>query len=105
MRQAPESVRSRVRRAEIDAGAWPGTTTEESAELKRLKRENAELRRANEILKAAAGFFAAEAGRAHYAAHRREWPDIDAPVLDGGESGTPAPGPCDESAAAVTESG
>ncbi|WP_424923504.1 IS3 family transposase [Actinomadura bangladeshensis] len=51
-----ETVRSWVRRAEVDAGARPGTTTEESAELKRLKRENAELRRANEILKAAAGF-------------------------------------------------
>ncbi|MBB6394236.1 transposase [Actinomadura coerulea] len=58
-----ETVRSWVRRAEVDAGARPGTTTEESAELKRLKRENAELRRANEILKAAAGFFAAELDR------------------------------------------
>ena len=38
-----ETVRSRVRQAEVDAGARPGTTTEESAELKRLKRENAEL--------------------------------------------------------------
>ncbi|GAA1901748.1 transposase [Actinomadura bangladeshensis] len=60
-----ETVRSWVRRAEVDAGARPGTTTEESAELKRLKRENAELRRANEILKAAAGFFAAELDRPH----------------------------------------
>ncbi|MFF0526219.1 IS3 family transposase [Actinomadura nitritigenes] len=51
-----ETVRSWVRQAEVDAGARPGTTTEEAAELKRLKRENAELRRANEILKAAAGF-------------------------------------------------
>jgi transposase-like protein len=46
-------------------GARAGTTTEESAELKRLKREVAELRRANEILKAAAGFFAAELDRPH----------------------------------------
>ena len=60
-----ETVRSWVRGAEVDAGARPGTTTEESAELKRLKRENAELRRANEILKAAAGFFAAELDRPH----------------------------------------
>ncbi|MEU5989241.1 transposase [Spirillospora sp. NPDC047418] len=60
-----ETVRSWVRRAEGDAGARPGTTTGESAELKRLKRENAELRRANEILKAAAGFFAAELDRPH----------------------------------------
>ncbi|WP_230298711.1 IS3 family transposase [Actinomadura coerulea] len=61
-----ETVRSWVRRAEVDAGARPGTTTEESAELKRLKRENAELRRANEILKAAAGFLR---GRARPATH------------------------------------
>ena len=59
----PESLRQWVRQAEVDAGARPGTTSEESAEVKRLKRENAELRRANEILKAAAGFFAAELDR------------------------------------------
>ncbi len=41
-----ETVRKWVRQAEIDAGALPGDTTEESAELKRLKRENAELRSA-----------------------------------------------------------
>ena len=45
-----------MRRAEVDAGRRPGVTTEEAAEIKRLKRENAELRRANEILKAAVGF-------------------------------------------------
>jgi transposase len=38
-------------------------TSEQSAELTRLKRENAELRRANEILKAAAAFFGAELDR------------------------------------------
>jgi transposase len=59
-----ETLRSWVRQAEIDAGARPGTTSEHSAELKRLRRENAELRRANEILKAA-GFFAAELDRPH----------------------------------------
>ncbi|MCA1675542.1 MAG: hypothetical protein LC799_26280 [Actinobacteria bacterium] len=58
-----ETVRKWVRQAEIDAGQWPGATTEELAELKRLRRENAELRRANEILKAASAFFAAELGR------------------------------------------
>ena len=47
-----ETVRKWVRQAEVDAGQRPGTTTDESAELKRLLRENAELRRANEILKA-----------------------------------------------------
>jgi transposase len=58
-----ESLRNWVRQAEIDAGARAGTTTEESEEVKRLKRENAELKRANEILKAAASFFAAELDR------------------------------------------
>ncbi|MES9604801.1 hypothetical protein [Actinomadura sp. NPDC000929] len=58
-----ETVCSWVRRAEAATGARPGTTAEESAEPKRRKRENAELRRANEILNAAAGFFAAELDR------------------------------------------
>jgi transposase len=52
-----------VRQAEVDTGQRPGTTSDESAELKRLRRENAELRRANEILKAASAFFAAELDR------------------------------------------
>jgi transposase len=59
----PETVRKWVRRAEIHAGARPGTPTEESAEVRRLKRENAELKRANGILKAAAAFFGAELDR------------------------------------------
>ena len=58
-----ETLRKWVRRAEIDAGTRPGLTSEEHAEIKRLKRENAELRRANEILKAASSFFAAELDR------------------------------------------
>jgi transposase len=58
-----ETVRKRVRQAEVDAGQRPGVSTAESEELKRLKRENAELRRANEILKAASAFFAAELDR------------------------------------------
>lgn len=60
-----ESLRNWVRQAEVDAGAKPGVTTEESAQLKALKRENAELKRANDILKAAASFFAAELDRPH----------------------------------------
>jgi transposase len=58
-----ETLRKWVRQAEVDAGQRPGVTTEESAEIRRLKRENAELRRANEILKAASAFFAAELDR------------------------------------------
>ena len=58
-----ETLRKWVRQAEIDAGTRPGVTSEESAEIRRLKRENAELRRANEILKAASAFFAAELDR------------------------------------------
>jgi len=47
-----ETLRKWVRRAEVNAGQRPGTTSAEHAEIKRLRRENAELRRANEILKA-----------------------------------------------------
>jgi transposase len=54
-----ETVRKWVRQAEVDGGERPGATTEESAELKRLRRENAEPKRANAILKAASTFFAA----------------------------------------------
>ncbi|WP_434098812.1 IS3 family transposase [Streptomyces mirabilis] len=60
-----ETLRKWVRQDQIDAGARPGTASEESAELKRLKKENAELKRANDILKAAASFFAAELDRPH----------------------------------------
>ena len=53
-----ETLRSWVRQAERDAGQRPGLTTDERARLKALERENFELRRANEILKKAAAFFA-----------------------------------------------
>lgn len=58
-----ETVRKWCRQAEIDGGQRPGVSTEEAAELRRLKRENAELKRANSILKAAAAFFGAELDR------------------------------------------
>jgi transposase len=58
---AAETVRTWVRQAEV-TGQRPGATSEESAEIKRLKREVAELRRANEILKAASAFFASVPG-------------------------------------------
>ena len=58
-----ETLRTWIRRDEVDSGGVPGVTSEQAEELKRLKRENAELRRANEILKAAAAFFGAELDR------------------------------------------
>jgi transposase len=60
---SPESLRKWIRRAEIDSGRRPGVTTAESEQIKALKKENAELRRANEILKSASAFFAAELDR------------------------------------------
>jgi transposase len=60
-----ETLRKWVRQDQVHGGLRPGTTTEESAEIKRLRRENAELKRANEILKAASAFFAAELDRPH----------------------------------------
>jgi transposase len=53
-----EALRRWVRQAERDAGKRPGLTTDERAELKRLQRENFELKRANEILRKASAFFA-----------------------------------------------
>ena len=50
----PETVRKWCRRAEVDAGKRPGVTSEEAGEVRRLKRENAELKRANAILRSAA---------------------------------------------------
>jgi transposase len=60
-----ETLRKWVRQDQVDSGQRPGTTSEESAQVKALKKENAELKRANEILKAAAHFFAAELDRPH----------------------------------------
>ena len=61
--KTPETLRKWVRRAQVDAGTRPGRTSEEIAEIRALKKEVAELRRANEILKAASAFFAAELDR------------------------------------------
>jgi len=61
--RTPETLRKWVRRAQVDAGTRPGRTSEEIAEIRALKKEVAELRRANEILKAASAFFAAELDR------------------------------------------
>ena len=53
------TLRGWIERVEVDTGVRPGTSSDVSAELIRLRRENAELRRANEILKTASAFFAA----------------------------------------------
>ncbi len=58
-----ESVRGWVKRADVDDGVKPGTTTEDAERIKALEAENRELRRANEILKKASAFFAAELDR------------------------------------------
>lgn len=58
-----ETVLTWVGQAEVDSGTKIGTTSEEHAEIKRLKKEVAELKRANGILKAASAFFAAELDR------------------------------------------
>jgi transposase len=55
-----ETLRLWVRRAQIDTGQRPGTTSEQHERIQQLERENRELRRANEILTAASAFFARE---------------------------------------------
>jgi transposase len=58
-----EALRGWVRQAEIDGGQRPGVPTAEQRRIAELERENRELRRANEILKAASAYFAAELDR------------------------------------------
>jgi transposase len=53
-----ETLRNWVRRAERDSGKRPGLTSDQLAELKALRREVTELRRANEILRKASAYFA-----------------------------------------------
>jgi transposase len=60
-----ETVRKWVNQADVDGGERPGTTTEDNAKIRRLEQENRELRRANEILRSASAFFAAELDRPH----------------------------------------
>ena len=70
-----ESVRTWVKQADIDDGQASGVSSEESARVKALEQENRELRRANEILKRAAFFFAGGASTASTRSsglHRRQ---------------------------------
>ncbi|TFU32125.1 hypothetical protein E4U02_11960 [Microbacterium paludicola] len=52
---SPETLRLWQRRYEVDAGVKPGLTTDAAAEIKRLQKENAELRRANEMADSTGG--------------------------------------------------
>ena len=56
----PQTVHGWVRRADVDDGVVDGVSSDERQQIKDLQRENRELRRANEILRAASVFFAAE---------------------------------------------
>jgi transposase-like protein len=55
-----ESLRAWFKQAQVDGGRLPGVTSDERRRIAELERENRELRRANEILKSASAFFAAE---------------------------------------------
>lgn len=57
---SPDTLRVWYRQTQVDAGELPGVTTDTAEENRRLMRENAELRKANEVLKAASIFFAKE---------------------------------------------
>jgi transposase len=77
----PEALRKRVRQAEADAGKRTDLlTTQEREEIRRLRRENLELRRANEILKAASVFFAKELA-GHVLGGLRRWLARSNPVI------------------------
>ena len=58
-----ESLRTWVKQADVDDGVEPGMTTIEGKRIKDLEQENRELRRANDLLKRASAFFAAELDR------------------------------------------
>jgi transposase len=58
----PEALRGWVKQAEIDNGMRPGIASGDQKRIAELERDNRELRRANEILKAASAYFARELG-------------------------------------------
>jgi transposase len=59
----PEALRTWVKQSETEDGVRSGTTSTEAARIAELEREVRELRRANQILRSAASFFAAELDR------------------------------------------
>src|SRR5712671_5902194 len=71
----PETLRNWVEKAEIDSGQRPGTTSDDKKRITELEREVRELRRANEILKAAVMRVWKEKGRGVYGA-RKVWREL-----------------------------
>ena len=59
----PDTLRGWVKQVEIDTGQRPGVSTADATRIRQLEKENAELRRANAILRTASAFFAAELDR------------------------------------------
>jgi transposase len=81
-----EALRRWVRQAERDQGRRPGLTTDERQQLKALQRENAELKRANDILRKASAFSPRRSstagrsdGRVRGGAARDAWGRVDLP--------------------------
>jgi transposase len=60
-----QTLRNWVQKAEVDSGQRPGTTSDDKKRIAELEREVRELRRANEILKAASAYFARELDPRH----------------------------------------
>lgn len=58
-----QTLHNWIRKAQTDTGQRPGVTSEMAAEMRKLRTENRELQRANEILKSGSVFFAAELDR------------------------------------------
>jgi transposase len=58
-----ESLRTWVKQADIDEGVEPGVSSVEAKRIRELEQENRELRRANDVLRRASVFFAAELDR------------------------------------------
>ena len=82
-----QSLKKWVDQARIDQGKKPGVTSAEAMRIKELEAENKELRRTNEILKAASAFFAQEADP-----NRRRWRRSLTPIHTSGRADLPSTG-------------